>query len=361
MKEKIEDILLNEPGLKGREIAKKLGAERKTVNSFLSKNKDYFYQDDEYQWYLKTTTTDVEFLSGWIDADQFEQFLLISPDLFSVKGPVRFILPQGCNLLLESISRFLALLNQLDDEGIDVTVDLAECSSTRSFLGRAGFFDLLSDEVKILPERPKSSAAKIYKGNSDSLVEIGTICPNSKNKGLIVALRSNFVVNSDESFETVALTVFSEFINNVSDHSNSQLDGFAALQVYSPQRRRKHIQTVISDSGVGVVSTLRTTLKQHYPDLYNRFPDNDVDADIGLALEVFSKGNITRYGRESGRGLGFKSTREQASKFDADLSIRMDTFNIKLVYRGGKMEEPLISKGLTKIKGTHICFDFYVD
>ena len=168
-------------------------------------------------------------------------------------------------------------------------------------------------------------------------------------------------MNSNDSFETVALTVFSEFINNVGDHSNSQLDGFAALQVYSPYRHRKHIQTVISDSGVGVVSTLRPTLQQHYPDLYRRFSDNDVDADIGLVLEVFSKGNISRYGQESGRGLGFKSTREQASKFDADLSIRINTFNIKLLYRDGKMAAPVISKDLTKIKGTHICFDFYVD
>ena len=94
MKEKIEDILLNEPGLKGREIAKKLGEDKKTVNSFLSKNKDCFYQDAEYQWYLKTTITDIEFLPGWIDADQYERFLLLCPDLFSVKGPVRFVLPE---------------------------------------------------------------------------------------------------------------------------------------------------------------------------------------------------------------------------------------------------------------------------
>jgi len=112
---------------------------------------------------------------------------------------------------------------------------------------------------------------------------------------------------------------------------------------------------------MGVVSTLRSTLQEHYPRLYDRFPDDGVESDIGLVLEVFSKGNITRHGKASGRGLGFKSTREQASKFDADLSIRLDTFNIKLRYRGGELADPVIQKDLTKMDGTHICFDFFVD
>ena len=361
MKESIKQVLLIEPGLKGREIAKRIDEERKVVNSFLSKNKDEFYQDDEYKWYLKELGTVIEFSEGWIDAEKFEEFLSSKPDLFACKDGLKFVLPRGCKLLLESISRFLALLNQLDLTGIAVTVDLAECSNTRSFLDRAGFFDLLSSGVTVLPKRPKNSAAKIYKGNSDSLVEIGAICPNSKNKGLVVSLRSNFVSKSNEAYETVALTVFSEFINNVSDHSDSPIEGFAALQSYNPPHLRQHIQTVISDSGLGVVTTLRSTLSQYYPELYRKFPDDGVESDIGLVLEVFSKGNITRHGQESGRGLGFRSTREQASKFDADLSIRVDTFNIKLRYRGGKLESPNISRNLTKIKGTHICFDFYVD
>lgn len=360
-KEEVVRVLSAEPGLKGREIAKRIGADKTAVNSFLSKNKDIFYQSEEYRWFLRSSGVIVEFSPGWIDADKFEEFLSSNPDLFSSKEPIKFILPKGCNLLLESISRFLALLNQLAFEDISVTVDLDECSNTRSFLDRAGFFDLLAQEVKVVPGRPASSAAKLYKGNNDSLVEIGAIDAKGKNKGLVIALRNNFVSKSSDAYETVALTVFSEFINNVSDHSAAEIEGFAALQSYNPPHLRKHIQTVVSDSGLGVVATLRSTLREHYPALYKKFPDNDIDSDIGLILEVFSKGNITRHGRKSGRGLGFKSTREQASKFDADLSIRVGTFNITLRYRAGELDKPKISKGLTKIKGTHICFDFYVD
>lgn len=360
MKQRIEHVLSKTPGLKGREIAKKLGRERKEINSFLSKHKDEFYQDDDYRWYNYTATY-IEFPSGWVDADKYESKLADYPDLFLSQGIVKFILPKGCSLLLEPISRFLALLNQLDHQGIGVTIDMADCRSTRSFLNRAGFFDLLSSGVKIFPKRPMRSTAKIFKGNADSLVELGSICPKSKNKELIVSLHSSFVDKSSVAYDTVALTVFSEFIGNVSEHSESELDGFAALQIYQPRHMSDHIQVVISDSGLGVVSTLRSTLNQHYPDLHSRFPDMGVDSDIGLILEVFSKGNITRYGKESGRGLGFKSTREQASKFDANLSIRLDTFNVILRYKGGELAKPIIRKGLTKMNGTHICFDFFVD
>ncbi|MEH6472222.1 MAG: ATP-binding protein [Halopseudomonas sp.] len=361
MKQDIYKVLSQSPGLKGRDIARKLDLNRKEVNSFLDKNKDSFYQDEAFCWFNREDGAAIEFQPGWIDADKYEAVLADFPDLFASEGAVKFVLPKGCNLLLEPISRFLAILNQLDHQGIAVTIDMADCGNTRSFLNRAGFFDLLSESVKVLPKRPSSSTAKIFKGNSDSLVELGTICPDSKNKGLIVALHSSFVDKSSVDYDTVALTVFSEFIGNVSEHSESPLDGFAALQIYQPKFKRDHIQTVISDSGMGVVSTLRSTLEEHYPDLYRRFPDDGIESDIGLVLEVFSKGSITRHGKKSGRGLGFRSTREQASKFDADLSIRLNTFNIKLVYRDGELAKPAVTKDLTKIVGTHICFDFYVD
>lgn len=360
MKRKIEQILNTTPGLTGREIAKKLGEEKKAVNSFLAKHQSVFHQDDDYRWY-NTVETAIEFPAGWVDADKYESVLACHPDLFNRKGKIKFTLPEGCNLLLEPISRFLALSNQLDHHGIEVTIDLANCSNTRSFLNRAGFFDLLSKDIKIIPKRPKNSTAKIFKGNAESLVELGSICPKSKNKELIVGLHSSFVRKSSTDYDMAAFTVFSEFIGNVSEHSESELDGFAALQIYNPPHMRNHIQTVISDSGLGVVPTLRSTLKKYYPALYKSYPDTGTESDIGLVLEVFSKGRVTRHGKESGRGLGFESTREQASKFDADLSIRLETFCVTLPYRDGELSPPLIKRDLTKIKGTHICFDFFID
>lgn len=361
MEDLIFDVLSKYPNLTGREIAKKLGMEKREVNSFLDKNRDKFYQDEGYRWNNRERNTVVRFPSGWINAERYENVLQGHLDLFSLKNTVIFVFEQKTKFLLESIARFLALSNQLVNHGIRVIIDLGCCEDSIGYLNRAGFFDLLLEKIKILPQKPESSTATLFRGNTLSLVEFGPISPISKNKPLILDLHASFVSKTSNDYDLVALTIFSEFIGNVSEHSESNLDGFAALQIYNPPHKKKHIQTVISDSGLGVVKTLRQTLEKNYPELYSKFPDDGEESDIGLAFEVFSKGEITRHGKPSGRGLGFKSSREQAAKFDADLGIRLDTFNIQLMYRDGLLKDYRVSKGLALMHGTHICFDFYID
>jgi len=361
MENEIRQILIQKPGLKGREIAKKMGVERKSVNSFLDKNRDKFQQDDEYCWcVINSSEVVIEFYAGWIDSHTFEQTLLSCPDLFSMQDEtIKFVIPKGCKLLLISIAKFLSLVNQLSTQGIHVVIDLSDCSNTRTYFNRTGFFDHLDEGIIVVPDRPKESWAELYKGNSDSLVEFGTIDPKSKNKPLIIDLGTAFVKRSDECYSTAALTVFSEMIGNVGEHSEAEIDGFAALQYYEPPHKANHIQTVISDSGLGVAKTLRPSLKENYPALFSKFGYEDTEADIGLVTEVFTKGNISRYG--GARGLGFKSSREHATKFDADLSIRQDDFSIELIYRNGKFVDSKVERNLSKIFGTHICFDFLID
>ena len=72
-----------------------------------------------------------------------------------------------------------------------------------------------------------------------------------------------------------------------------------------------------------------------------------------------TEGEISRFG--AGRGLGFKSSREQAMKFDADLSVRQENFSLDLVYKNGKLVEINTHTDLATILGTHLCFDFYID
>ena len=363
MKEIISNLLRSSPGLRGREIAKVIGEDKTVVNSFLSKNLDSFQRNEEYRWYCKSAgevaETIVELSTGWIDSQAFEALLAEYKDLFQESCGIKFIIPKGCNLFIASIARLLALLNQLAYQEKRVTIDMTECGKTKSFLNRAGFFDHLHQSIVVLPRRPRSSTADKYKGGSDTLVEFGAIDPNGKNKALIVQLIETFISKSSGNFQIAASTVFSEMIGNVSEHSDSPIEGFAALQCYDPKFKKKHIQTVISDSGLGVVATLRKTLEQNYPKLNKKYNKPGIDSDVGLVLEVFLKGNVSRFG--AGRGLGFKSSREQAIKFDADLSIRQETFNVDFVYRNGGLVSQNVSKNLTKILGTHICFDFYVD
>lgn len=57
LRENIIQIIVNSPGIKAREIASKLGIDKRGVNSYLyGQLKDLVYQDKKYSWYLKSTT-----------------------------------------------------------------------------------------------------------------------------------------------------------------------------------------------------------------------------------------------------------------------------------------------------------------
>lgn len=199
--------------------------------------------------------------------------------------------------------------------------------------------------------------SSIYKGNSNAIVEFGAVDPKQRNKELINQLSDRFVFQSDFRYEAAASTVFSELIGNIKEHSESPIAGFAALQKY--EGRRKHIQTVVSDSGLGIAETLRPSLKEHHPHLYKLHKNSNIESDIDLVVATMSKGEISRLGK--GRGMGFKSSREQAMKFNAQLSVRQERFSLDFKYKNGELVGVNKTLNLPKILGTHICFDFFVD
>ncbi len=355
---KVKEILQAKPCLKGREIAKIMGMDKKEINSFLHAHKDDFIQDNEYCWSLvKPEELKIE-LEGnkWVDCNSFENSLGISGSpLDSDQASIYFVVPEKCHILLDASARFLAICNQLVHIGKKVTIDFNDCKSTLSYFDRIGFLEHLHEDVNVLPKRPAVSKASIYKGNSETVVEFGAVNPKQADKELVNQLTNCFVQQSDSRYETAAFTVFSEFIGNVSEHSETPLHGFAALQKY--EGRRKHIQTVVSDSGLGIATTLKPSLLTHYPALHKLC--NNSDFDMQLVTAVLTKGEISRFG--SGRGLGFKSSREQAAKFDARLSVRQENFSLNLEYKEGEISSINPQINLPKILGTHICFDFFVD
>lgn len=358
MKEAIQKLLKSTPGLKGKDIAKKLGLNNKQVNPFLYSNSEYFVRDDNYCWFLAPSPEiRVEFEANkWMDCNSFENSLLVAEELHSdTTKEICFIIPDDCKILLDAAARFLALCNQLINAGKFVTVDFSNCQSTLYYFNRIGFIDHLDSKVIILPEKPRTSGAKKYKGNSDAVVEFGELNPDEADKELINQLTDRFVQQSDSKFEAAAFTVFSELIGNVSEHSDTPIPGFAALQKYDG--RRKHIQTVISDSGVGIATTLKPSLQEHYPNIYKRYRSDY--SDKNLVIDVLTKGELSRFG--AGRGLGFKSSREQATKFDALLSVRQEDFSLCIEYTDGEIVTIREQNNLQTIHGTHLCFDFFVD
>lgn len=241
-----------------------------------------------------------------------------------------------------------------------VTVDFSSSGNVKHYLNRAGFFDHLDERVNVLPQRPANSTAASYKGKSENLVELGIVTPHEDEAAkdeLVKRLTNKFVALMSDKYKTAVSTIFAELTGNIQDHSETKLNGFAGLQKYGGSN--PHIQTIVSDSGVGIATSLRPSLKAHHKTLYEKYYKEGVDNDIALVTEVMSKGLISRYG--AGRGLGFQTSRDRALKFKAKYSVRQETFSLEFIFENERLSRVIEKKNLARISGTHICFDFVID
>lgn len=350
----IKKLLKNEPDLKARTIARSLGLDRAEVSRLLHARKDLFVQNDNFEWRLAISSEEVEviFEPKWVRCHSFENSLT-DTQLDTAKR-VTFIFPEKCRFLLETISRFLALCNQLVRDKKKVTIDLSANTDSLTYLSRAGFFNHLNEKVTILPDRPSNDAYKKHIGKNKNLVEFGAVDPQDQNKELVKQLTASFVARTSKKYDDAAFTIFSELIGNIREHSATKQEGFAALQIYNPPNMPSHIQSVISDSGIGIADSLRPALKAFYPKFQKL-------SDIDLVKRVMSEGQISKHGSESGHGMGFKSSKEKALKFNAKYSVRQSDFSLEFQFVNGKLQPIKELTGLVTIHGTHICFDFDID
>jgi hypothetical protein len=161
---------------------------------------------------------------------------------------------------------------------------------TMGYLNRMGFFDYLADTVEVYPHRPAFSGAAIHRGSNQALVEIARIATSGRDDGLPTRL-TNALMRScgrrpDASeLEGAAWTIFAELIDNIFAHSSTRLDGYVALQVYSGGNR---LSVAVSDSGLGIMQTLRPTLQAQFPRLAAL-------SDTDLLVAVFRQG-LSRHG-----------------------------------------------------------------
>lgn len=252
--------------------------------------------------------------------------------------------------------RLLSIANQLSKTTRRVTLDFQEGQpGTMGYLNRIGFFDHLAEDIVVLPRRPAVSGAKTYGGTNKDLVEIARINPAHRDKDLPTrlskAVAAALSTRSDvDALEGAIWTVFAELIDNVFSHSATVLDGYAALQLYP---KGKALQVVVSDSGRGIMDTLRPALNTQYPALA---PLSDVD----LLVEVFRQG-ISRHGPD--RGCGLKGSAEKAMKYNADLEIRLPQSRVLLIPAHGvyKANTALCFDEQALIWGTHLAFKFHLD
>lgn len=354
----IERFLRSNPGAMAKEIARHLGTQKSVVNPLLYRNSAIFLQDDKSCWFLvNPDRMTICLKNAWVDSASFEEALAVtgSPLDFDC-SVVELVVPKGCKIMIEAAARILALCNQLVLLKKSVSIDFSACKATLTYFNRLGFFDHLDGQVDVLPDRPRWSAAKVHHGNNDGVVELASIDHQLPDETIPKRLKNSLVSCAGERYSQSAFTVISELFGNVRDHAQSKIPGFAALQHYP---RGGKIQTVISDSGIGIVGSLQPVLEQRYPDIFRQLDFSKPEAGPELVLRVFEQGQISS-SSDDGRGLGLKRSGEVAADYNATISIRQKNFELKMVYAQGKLTSDY-RVGIPSLHGTHICFEFLID
>lgn len=266
-------------------------------------------------------------------------------------GGVVITVPVGCKIMLEAGVRLLSLANQLVHCGKSVQINFEEGDGgAMGYLDRMGFFDHLSQEVTVIPFRPVISGAHTHHGGNSGVVEIARVSHEKVDADLpdrlARAVRASCGKRNDiDRLEHAAGFIFSELINNIEEHSGATLDGYAALQVYKGGNK---LVVAVSDSGKGIMDTLRPSLKFRHPRLAAM-----TDAD--LLVEIFKNG-VSRFGSE--RGLGLRGCALKASRFRASLDVRLPNGRVALDPGGEGYTLATCYSGLPTIWGTHISFHF---
>ncbi len=294
----------------------------------------------------------------WFGGQEFDDILTGNPPAFSKEvDAVEFQVPKACALRIGVCIRFLSVANQLASVGKKVSINFEETQTgAMTYLDRMGFFDHLDINVGVLPGRPTITARSRFAGMNQGLVEIEPIALNGYDRTLPrrladTAARMHSNPKVGQQLGDAVFTVFSELVGNVYEHSSTELIGYAALQSYTHSRT---VELAVSDSGVGILATLRPALQQR------RHPYAHLD-DAELLYRVITEG-VSRTGDSYGCGLWASAT--QALAFGAELEIRlpdcrMNFSPIKAGYDKGAVAEG--THQLPHMEGTHICFDFRLD
>ena len=258
--------------------------------------------------------------------------------------------------MIDAGLRLLCLFNQLDFSTHRVRLHFDEGhAGVMGYLNRMGFFDHLSPRIEVFPDRPGFSGADVFGGMNTGLVEIQRINRDVRDNDLPSRLTNALMKacgkRPDASdLEGTVWTIFAELIDNIFSHSETRLDGYAALQVYP---RGNMLNVAVSDSGLGIMETLRPALKQESPVLSRL-------SDLQLLVEIFRQG-VSRHGAD--RGCGLKGSAAKAMKYKADLDVRLPYIRVLLRpgVQGYRSDTAYCYEQLPLIWGTHICFTFRLD
>lgn len=256
--------------------------------------------------------------------------------------------------MIDAGARILSLANQLAHGGKRVTFEFEEgLDGVMGYLDRVSFFDQLDPRIVVVPQPPAESAGSRHRGHNPDVVELRAIAPGKRDRELprqlADAVEEACSGRTDrKTLGHAAYTVFAELIDNIYQHSETDVDGCAALQVY---RGGGAVWVAVSDSGRGILATIRPALKSRsLQDL----------SDPELIVHMFNEG-LSRFGPE--RGCGLRQCAEHALRYNAHLLLRLPTSGLELVPGAGRYVPNVayIQKSLPLLQGTHIVFQFRLD
>src|SRR6266568_5747393 len=104
----------------------------------------------------------------WITAKTLEQILQRTQSLLICKDlPVIVRFHKRCKIMVDAAVQLLSLTNQLVAQNRSITfVFDGIWNDAMGYLGRANFFSLLSEHVKVVPARPDPTIVAQYQGSS---------------------------------------------------------------------------------------------------------------------------------------------------------------------------------------------------
>jgi len=280
----------------------------------------------------------------WIGGDKLEGILFGAKAAIQGDDSICFEILPGSKILIDAAVIFLSLINQLSAEGKSITIDFQdEVSEVMGYFNRMGFFDHIDSHITILPAKPLFSGAQLFNKTNRGLVEIVRIDNDNDLPGRL----ADALETKDKKLGKAAFTIFGELIDNVLGHSSTKLNAFAALQTY-----KNGIMVIVSDSGKGMLETLRPKLPKKYK----------LASDIEIVIDAFEKG-LSRHGSRSGRGCGLTTCAKKAKQFHGKLHVRLADTRVNLVPSDDVYahDTAYCFQELLPIKGTHIAFDFVVD
>jgi len=303
-----------------------------------------------------SSDVEIRLPAQWITGTALEH-ALHSLDVCCLGTHIAYRFTLGSKVMVDAGVRLLSLIHQQMAAGCTITLDFeSELNEALGYLNRAGFFGLLPSMVHILPGWPDVDAAVNLRGNNSNLVEFRAISPWDRAAVytipdvLSASLAAVTVGRPDhKTLNGAAHTIFAELIDNIYEHSQSVLDGFAALQVYAGAGNAR---VVVSDSGLGLLDTLGPALAAQAPDLVGR-PDREV------VRGLFAWG-ISRHGLH--RGLGLQRCANLALHCRATVNLRLSGCNLMFfpegdTYRAFDVPYPRHAP----LSGTHFCFTIPLD